>query len=202
MKLNQFVICTLVVICLTSVILITVGGRSNRQSELDSTLDAVVEETLSNVKADHTYEIANYQEFLADFMQALSVNLDCDSDIIINVLKADMEKGLLSIEVIEKYTHPNGKSGTVKCDKTVIFNQLLSEDTDTYTIHYYLSEDDMTAGENCYKTYDITSGDLIPAPIEPESTTGEFVCWVDEDGNEWNDSIQVTIDKNFYATWK
>ena len=62
-------------------------------------------------------------EFIADFMEALLVQINSDCSIKVNVLDVDYQKGLLSVEVIEKYKHPIGTEGQVSVKRTVIMEQ-------------------------------------------------------------------------------
>ena len=49
--------------------------------------------------------------------------MNSTSEVEVAVLNADEEKGILSIEVTEHYTHPNGSRGNVSEVRTVIFEK-------------------------------------------------------------------------------
>lgn len=105
-------------------IVMTMLGRMNRSMELQSSLPSIVEETVANMTVDKKYEINNTNEFIADLVANLSIRLDTDSAIMVEITGKDMKKGLLAVRVTENFKHPNGKKGTVKCERTVILNRL------------------------------------------------------------------------------
>ena len=100
---------------LTLMVVMTMNGRTNRSMELQSSLPSIVESTLENMAVSKKYTINDRNEFLADMVESLAVSLDAASDIKVDVLGCDMEKGLLSVRVTAEYLHPNGKTGTVTC---------------------------------------------------------------------------------------
>ncbi len=58
------------------------------------------------------YSVNSNDELVADFMEALLVQINSDSTVVVNVLDVDYQKGLLSVEVIEKYKPPYWNRGT------------------------------------------------------------------------------------------
>ena len=101
----------------------TSAGRSNREMELDDNLPSVVEETLAEVMEGKSYDITSENEIAADLAADLSKKLDSNCDITVNIEKFDKENGLLSVKVIAAYQHPNGKTGTVTCERTVVYDR-------------------------------------------------------------------------------
>lgn len=101
-------------------IMMSVMGRMNRSEELQRELSNTVESTLEHLMLEKTYGIADTQEFLADFMQALCYGLVTDSDVQVDVMGVDLEQGLLSVRVTECFKHPNGRDGKVSCERTVV----------------------------------------------------------------------------------
>ena len=102
----------------------TSAGRSNREMELDDNLPSVVEETLAEVMEGKSYDITSENEMIADMVEDLSGKLDSDCDITVNIENIDKEKGLMSVNVVVEYHHPNGKEGKVTCERTVVFNKV------------------------------------------------------------------------------
>lgn len=199
---NVMLIATYMIIgALTFGILMTLLGREARSTELESGLSSVVEETVENMMLSNNYKIEEYNTFLADFMENLSVLLDTDSDIIINVIKADKEKGILSVEIEEKYRHLNGREGSVTCRKTVLFNRFADEPDRSCQVHFYLTKEDMEDGRDSYKSYTVTEGDLACAPAEPEQEGATFQRWLDEDDAPPDFTQPVTEEKSYYAQW-
>lgn len=183
---------------LTLMIAMTMYGRMNRSMEIKSNLSSVVEETVE-LMANEKYTISNYNEFLADFISNLSKVLDSDSDIIVEVLNADKEKGLLSIRVKEEFKHPNGKKGMVKCDRTVILNKLDEKEVETYLVTFYIT--DAAGNEQLYKKYQILEGDSILIPTNPSNAHAAFSGWVDGNGYLADFSQPVSQNLKYYAVW-
>lgn len=105
------------------IILLTSYGRSARITEVENGLTEAMESSLKNVMEQKAYKINNSDEFIADFLETLLMQLQSESDVTVHILKQDMKKGLLSVEVIETYAHPNGETGTVSVCRTVILDR-------------------------------------------------------------------------------
>ena len=97
-------------------------GRSSREAELTESLPPAVEEAVSQLMDTKSYDIADRKQFIMDLAECLSDLIDSDGEIRIEVQNADLEKGLLSVRVTEIYKHPNGKTGTISCERSVIFD--------------------------------------------------------------------------------
>lgn len=178
---------------LTWMIVMTVYGRINRSMELKSNLSAVVEETVENMTLNPKYKIQNTNEILADLTESLVLALDAQSDVSIKILGCDKEKGLLSMEVLLTYLHPNGKTGKVSCEKTVIVNQLaLADEPERYKVTFYM-------GDTVYKEYSVAEGSVICEPKKPASLKGEFNGWLDAEGYLADFTQPVTQNIAFYA---
>lgn len=178
-------------------IVMTIDGRSNRSMELQSNLPSAVEETVEIMAVNQKYSINNPNEYLADFVENLSVLLDSNSGIKVEILNTDKEKGLLSIRVMEEFEHPNGKAGMVECERTVVLNKLEEPGTETYTVRFLLAPD----AEKSYKSYRVLAGDTVPVPAEPESGLSTFTGWADGNGYLADFSQPVTQDLDYYAMW-
>jgi len=109
-------------------IVMTVNGRMNRSMELKSNLSSIVEASMENMMQNPKYSIHNINEFVADFMENLSLTIDSESDVRVDILDCDTQKGLLSVRVTLLYTHPNGMPGTVSCERLVIFDKVISSE--------------------------------------------------------------------------
>lgn len=186
---------------LALMIVMTINGRMNRSMELKSSLSSAVEETVENMARWGNYKISNVNEYIADFTASLSDSLDADSGIAVEVEQADMEKGLLSLHVTGTFLHPNGKTGTVECDRTVIFNTTGETEGAVYTVRFYLTKTEMDAGETCYKECQVREGDVLTAPANPQKTGERFAGWRDVNGYLADFSLPVTQDLVYYGHW-
>lgn len=185
---------------ITLMIAMTIDGRSNRSMELQGNLPSAVEETVEIMAVDQKYSINNPNEYLADFIENLSVLLDSNSGIKVEILNTDKEKGLLSIRVTEEFEHPNGKAGTVECERTVILNKVARANQEIYTVKFFLKKDDIVNGKP-YKVCRVCNGDAVSIPVEPTSTDGTFAGWLDPNDYAADFTVPVTGDITYYAAW-
>lgn len=112
---------TMVVLFLT--IIITVHGRTLRSSEVSQSLSEAMQTTMNHLLSQNSYSISDTDEFIADFLEAFLMQVNSDSDITVHILEADVQKGLLSVEVVETYTHPNGEKGQVSACRTILLDK-------------------------------------------------------------------------------
>lgn len=105
------------------VIVMTLCGTNMRQNELNRAVDSALQDTVENQFDSKTYSTSSNDEFIADFIEALLVQINSECSIKVNVLDVDYQKGLLSVEIIEKYKHPIGTDGQVSVKRTVIMEQ-------------------------------------------------------------------------------
>lgn len=178
---------------LTLLIVMTMYGRINRSMELSSNLASAAEETIETMALTKKYSIHNTNEFLADLVSELSVLLDSESDITVHILQCDKERGILSLRVVLSYLHPNGKEGTVSCEKTVLVNKTPKpEKVPVYRILF-------KTGADLYKEYTVEEGSVICAPAAPQETGYEFWGWVDENGNPADFTQPVGKEQTYHA---
>lgn len=185
----------------TIFMVITLNGRRQRSEETVETLSAAIETTVQNLLKEGTYSIEDDEEFIADFIQALCVQMNSDTDIEINILKADAKKGLLSVEVKATYQHPNGKEGVITCYRTILFDtkEVIPAEVCTVTYYYNRDGDEET---DIYKQYTLLKEEALPIPKDPAplSGTGTFEKWKNrEDDTDAMLDQKVTKNLEFYA---
>lgn len=195
---NIILIFTYVVIgALTLGIIVSAMGREARNVELQSNLSNAVEESLANAMEEKNYTIADQNEFLADVAENITEVLDTNSTVDVKVMKVDLNKGLLSMRVVESFNYVNGKTGSVKCDRTVVFDKRGQDDEDKYDVYYYISADD----DRPYKRYTLLKGDTILIPKEPSRAGYTFEGWKDADGNAPVSDQTVESGLTYVAQW-
>lgn len=172
----------------------TSGGRSNREMELADNLPAAVEETVSELMEEKNYDITSENEMIADMVEDLSRKLDSNSDITVNIENIDVAKGLMSIKVVASYQHPNGKEGSVSCERTVVFNKLQDDPAELCRVRFLVDA-------RTYKTCNVWPGDTVSAPSEPTVSGKTFDCWVDVEGNPVDFTQPVTQSQVYYAKY-
>jgi hypothetical protein len=171
-------------------IMLTLHGRATRANENTNALVTAIETSLGSVMDQKAYGIEDSDEFVADFLQTLLLQYKSDSEITVKVIKQDMEKGLLSVEVDEKYSHPNGKAGAVSVRRTVIFDKKAPEDPVYHKIQYVVD------GE-CYKEFSLLEGEPLVVPQEPEKEGHSFLYWWDNATGRKVDAAGMTADKDY-----
>ena len=195
---NVILIFTYVVIgALTLGIIVSAMGREARNVELQSNLSNAVEESLANAMEEKNYTIADQNEFLADVTENITEVLDTNSTVDVKVMKVDLNKGLLSLRVVESFNYVNGKTGSVKCDRTVVFDKRGQDDNDKYDVYYYINADD----DRPYKRYTLLKGDTILIPKEPSRAGYTFEGWKDADGNAPVSDQTVESGLTYVAQW-
>ena len=196
--------CFVFFIVISMSIIYTIDGRRIRKEETVDSLSSAIESSMQAL-VDNKYKISNNEEFIADFTEALLVQIESDFTVTINILDIDYEKKILSIEVIEHYQHPNGKPATVSCVKTVIFEQdidsSLTEANRQVKITYMIPAN----GTNIiYKEFSIKKGSEIIIPQSPSIDGKAFIEWtlngsqyilMDSDQNK----VKVNEDISLYA---
>lgn len=181
-------------------IVMSVSGRTERSMELKDNLSSAVEETVEMLTANPKYTLENTDVFLADLAASVADSITSDSNIKVDVENIDMEKNLLSIKVTAEFIHPNGKTGTVSCEKTAIVNKVEEAEQIPYTVTFFVDREAMLAGKK-YKSYKVLDGDLVPAPAIPISGTGTFLGWKDTNQYLSDFSQPVTQDLVYYGEW-
>jgi len=163
--------------------------------ELADNLPAAVEETVSELMEEKNYDITSENEMIADMVEDLSRKLDSNSDITVNIENIDEAKGLMSIKVVASYQHPNGKEGSVSCERTVVFNKLQDDPAELCQVRFLVDD------ARIYKTCNVWPGDTVSAPSEPTVSGKTFECWVDVEGNPVDFTQPVTQSQIYYAKY-
>lgn len=132
---------------------------------------------------------------MADMVEDLSRKLDSNSDITVNIENIDEAKGLMSIKVVASYQHPNGKEGSVSCERTVVFNKLQDDPAELCQVRFLVDD------ARIYKTCNVWPGDTVSAPSEPTVSGKTFDCWVDVEGNTVDFTQPVTQSQVYYAKY-
>ena len=198
MKNTVIMICSCIFGAIALLLIMTMGGKINRKMEIQNDLPIVVEDTVDNLLLTKTYSIEGRNEFLADLVSELSYLLDNDSDINVAVLKADTEKGILSVQVTVRYMQPNGTDNEATCEKTVVLNKTTADEVEMCAVYFYLTQEDAASGRP-YKVCKLVKGDCVEEPAEPGADAGTFVAWTDANGYLADFTQPVQTDTNFYA---
>lgn len=174
---------------------LAVSGRDVRENEMDKALNTAVEESLGQLKAEGGYGFNDYHELIADFNQALLLHVSSDSDIKIDILTADLERGVLDVEIELSYQTVNGKKGKSSCRKTVILEEY--SDRMGYHTVTFISEGQVHA------KYSLYEGSVIVEPQEPKREGHEFLRWKKNGGGQTlTPGMKLDRDAIFTAEFK
>ncbi len=179
----------------------TSAGKSSREMELAESLPSAIEESVQKLIKQNGYKIEDSQELIMDFIEDLSLTLDSDCDFTVEVEEVDVEKGLLSVNVIGKYKHPHGEDASISCSRTVIFDKKQKERKKNCVVKFYKTKEDMEYNKNPYKCYEIQEGDCVTRPINPVSEGRRFKGWKKQDNTDMDFAQPIEESVCFYGVW-
>lgn len=184
----------ILMLIITSLILFTIYNENTRQNELEDSLSIAVEQSLENLKLNKSYSINNTDEFVADFLENLLVSIESDSDVTVEILSVDIEKGLLDVNVIETYKQPNGSVKSISCRKTVIMEEYVEPAPTYYTVEFMTNVEGNMVDFVAYKTFTICEGNPVIVPgAKPPLEGYTFVGWSTEKPSADNGFAPETI---------
>lgn len=191
-------------VLLIIIAVMVLNGRIERENDMENALSVAVDQAIESLIDTNSYDITDNELFVADFNEALLSQLNDGGDrakdknlkITVAVTGVDAEKGLLSVHVIEEFTHLNGNIGIVSCDATVVLEA--QEEKELHTITYYVNG-------SIYKAYQCTEGESFKrVTTDPTSPDGKrFAYWKDDEtGFRAIFPNTVTKDKSYTAVFR
>lgn len=149
----------------------TIQGRTARQTELENALTSAMERTMLMLSEQKKYAPQTDEELVAIFMESIAVQVESASKLTVNILEADVGKGILSAEGILTYKHPIGTEGDVTCKKTIILEQYRTDADKDKVIVQFLSEGEV------FKIYTLSKGSSYINPGIPKAEGKTFSHW-------------------------
>jgi hypothetical protein len=191
-------ICSFVFFLLLLLVGYTVAGREKRYAELEGALNFAMEQTMERLEYPDENSPTNDEQLVALFEQLFFAQVTAKADYEIQILDVDCEKGLLSVEVTEHYTHLNGRAGSISAQKLVLLDQAAGDETDK------MVELTFWVGEQVYRRYELTAGSAMVIPRPPYLETGTFGGWQSlDDGKLYSEDelkrIKINDDLSFIA---
>ena len=122
MKKAIFCVLTILIILIFSMAYISIHGRQVRQNELNVALEQSMEKSISLLLENDGKPVSE-EEWIEMFCLDLSMQIASASDLTINILDADFEKGLLRVEATLSYRNPIGTTSTVSSERMVLVEQ-------------------------------------------------------------------------------
>lgn len=182
-KISIFVMAILLVI----LIQMAITSSNARAGENENALASAIEQTLEQLTSEG-YVIDNYEELISDFNRRLLLQINSDSDIQVEVLTADLEKGILDIRVTEKYMSLKGNEKKNVCRKTVF----LEAYTDNFEKEYRTIR--FQVGDSVFNQYTLYDGSSLVDPGTPEMDGHVFRYWKLAGSEEPADLENMTAD--------
>lgn len=154
---------SVVIILLSILTIFSITGREQREVELENALNNAMETALEGLMEVKEYQPSSNEELIADFQQAFFMQINSMSDITINILDVDYEKGLLGVEAISEFTYFTGTKGSVSVTKWMILDKYENELSNTSYEITYLVKTQM------YRRYSINYGENLIVPPQPDT---------------------------------
>lgn len=182
-------------------IVMTISGRMNRSAEVQSKLSAAVEHAVEQTD-DNAEAVKSSEEAVAACIGELALMSDTDAELTVDIMEADADKGVIAIQIQERFRHPNGKPGKIQWSRTAIRNRKEKEQKEQYEVRFYCSKEEMSGGEACYKRYSVQEGERVLAPANPGRKDAVFACW--KDSHDYIADFSQPVQQNlvYYAQWE
>uniref|UniRef100_UPI00402AC43A hypothetical protein n=1 Tax=[Lactobacillus] rogosae TaxID=706562 RepID=UPI00402AC43A len=161
-----------IMMALFIIIILTTDDRTIRINEVNTALADALDESL-NVLDINKYSIADTDELIADVTQGLLVQIESDAAVIVNVMDADKDKGIVTIEAVENFRKASGAAGQTAATRTILLEKqqvqdTYDEDNRQYNITY------LNTDGTEYITYSIKKNEQLIIPITPDNTYWEY----------------------------
>lgn len=181
-----------IIIALITIIILTTDDRIVRINEDNTALANALDESISIIDTDK-YSISDTSQLIADITQGLLMQIESDSDITINVMDADRDKGIVTIEAVQDFIKPTGKSGQVAATRTIILEEKQPEDTydednKIYNIHFLTPEGDT------YMNMGVKNQEQL---IIPEAPEGNYWMY---NGTKIEPSDNIIVSSDMYIS--
>ncbi len=171
-----------------------ISGQDVRENEMDKALNTAVEQTLEQLKQDGGYEVEEPGELIADFQQSLLMHISSDSQLEVKILTADTQKGVLDVEVTERYQTVKGTKKHAVCRKTVILEEY-SEKAGYCMVEFLVDG-------IVHEKYSIYRGGSLVLPPDPEKHGFIFQGWKEAGSqNMMTKDMTVVKDTMFLAVF-
>ena len=100
--------------------ILTVNARNSRKDELNQAVTLAVSNTMEKLAKG---KINGAEELEEVFREQLDQLVNSETQLTVEILAKDVEKGLLSVNVEEVFVYPGGKTGRLSVCKTAILDE-------------------------------------------------------------------------------
>lgn len=161
-----------IMMALFIIIILTTDDRTIRINEVNTALADALDESL-NVLDINKYSITDTDELIADVTQGLLVQIESDAELTVNVMDADKDKGIVTVEAVENFIKPTGAAGQTAVTRTILLEKQQVQDTydeDNRQFNITYLNTDGTE----YMTYSIKKNEQLIIPAAPDNTHWEY----------------------------
>lgn len=175
-----------IMMALFIIIILTTDDRTIRINEVNTALADALDESL-NVLDINKYSITDTDELIADVTQGLLAQIESDAEVTVNVMDADKDKGIVTIEAVENFRKASGAAGQTAATRTIILEKQQVQNTyDENNRQYNITYLNTDGTE--YMTYSIKKNEQLIIPITPDNTYWEY------NGNPLDTAVNVVSD--------
>ena len=154
------------------IIILTTDDRTIRINEVNTALADALDESINVLDMDK-YSITDTDELIADVTQGLLMQIESDAEVTVNVMDADKDKGIVTVEAVENFRKSSGAAGQTAATRTIILEKqqvqdTYDEDNRQYNITY------LNTDGTEYMTYSIKKNEQLIIPAAPDNTHWEY----------------------------
>lgn len=206
MKYVMYGMASIVCVVLALLCWTAVEQRTYRETEMQQALREAVMESLDQVMLQGKYTVESREDLVADFTELLVRRIhlsDSGVSLQVDITGVDEKKGLLSVQVTETFTHPNGRIGSCETAATVVLEQ--EETRELFEVCYQLPEEVCSGTDTplprVHKRYLLEEGTQLMVPKNPPDVAGKkFLAWADADGRTYTKAQLEKIKVNSVLT--
>lgn len=168
------------------IIILTTDDRIIRINEVNTALADALDESINVLDMDK-YSITDTDELIADVTQGLLMQIESDAEVTVNVMDADKDKGIVTVEAVENFRKASGAAGQTAATRTIILEKkqvqyTYDEDNQQFNITY------LNTDGTEYITYSIKKNEQLIIAITPNNTYWEY------NGNPLDTAVNVVSD--------
>lgn len=119
------------IVIYTAMLSLSIYSVSVRKNQMEKCLSAALMSTMNKYYKPNMYVVdkiaVNDTQVENELISDIEDRLTSDSDIDAMVYVCDMEKGIISAEIVEEFSLPMGRTKTITCSKTIIADQPMED---------------------------------------------------------------------------
>lgn len=175
-----------IILALITIIILTTDDRIIRINEVNTALADALDESINVLDMDK-YSITDTDELIADVTQGLLMQIESDAEVTVNIMDADKDKGIVTVEAVENFRKASGAAGQTAATRTIILEKQQVQNTyDENNRQYNITYLNTDGTE--YMTYSIKKNEQLIIPITPDGTYWEY------NGNPLDTAVNVVSD--------